>query len=243
MSDFYVDLAELYDVVFEWDIESEADWLVERLGPECRTVLEPGCGPGRMFEPLVRRGLTVTGIDNSPAMVELALARETGATVVLADMTSFDLGTFDGAVCPINTLGHLSHGELAAHLETMGRAVKPGGRYLVQLALGASIGDASRWDAARDGLHVRATWTVESREAERGTEVHSSVFEVVGGPRAGEVHEHEHVMSYWTAETWGAAVAASPFTWAALYDGAAPGRPRVDATTTGGLLWHELVRM
>jgi len=243
VTDFYTDLAELYDVVFEWDIESEADWLLERLGPECRTVLEPGCGSGRMFEPLVRRGLTVTGIDNSPAMVDLARARDTGATVVLADMTSFDLGTFDGAVCPINTLGHLSHEELAAHLETMGRAVRPGGRYLVQLALSASIGDASRWDAARDGWHVRATWTVESREAERGTEVHRSIFEVVDGPRAGEVHEHEHVMSYWTAETWGAAVAVSPFTWAALYDGAAPGRPRVDDTVTGGLLWHELVRM
>lgn len=243
MSDFYADFADLYDVVFEWDIEDEADWLAERLGADCRTVLEPGCGAGRMFEPLIRRGLTVTGIDNSPAMVDLARARATGATVVLADMTSFDLGVFDGAICPINTLGHLSHEQLAVHLEAMGRALKPGARYLVQLAIGASIGNASRWDADRGGSRVRATWTVESREAERGTELHRSIFEVVDGPRAGEVHEHEHVMSYWTAETWGAAVAASPFTWAAVYEGVKAGRPRVDFTATGGLLWHELVRV
>ena len=243
MSDLYADLADLYDAVFEWDIESETDWLVERLGRECRTVLEPGCGSGRMFEPLVRRGLTITGIDRSPAMVDRARARNTGATVVLGDMTSFDLGVFDGAICPINTLGHLSHEALGAHLAAMGRALKPGARYLVQLAIDASVGDQSRWDAARDGWRVSATWTVESREAERGTELHRSIFEVLDGPRAGEVHEHEHTMSYWTAETWGAAVAASPFTWAAVYDGSAPGRPRVDSSAIGGLLWHELVRM
>lgn len=243
MSDLYTDLADLYDVVFEWDIESEADWLVERLGAGCRTVLEPGCGAGRMFEPLVRRGLTVTGIDSSPAMVARARARGTGATVVLADMTSFDVGVFEGAVCPINTLGHLSHEELAAHLEAMGRALEPGARYLVQLALDASVGDASRWEITRDGWRVRATWTVESRDADRGTELHRSIFEVLDGPRAGEVHEHEHAMSYWTPETWAAAVAASPFTWAAVYGGAEPGRPRADFTARGGLLWHELVRM
>lgn len=243
MTDFYTDLAELYDVVFEWDIESEADWLVERLGADCRTVLEPGCGAGRMFEPLVRRGLTITGIDNSPAMVELARARNTGATVVLADMTSFDLGVFDGAICPINTLGHLSHEGLAAHLEAVGRALEPGSRYLVQLAIGASLGDQSRWEVARDGWRVSAKWTVESRDADRGTELHRSIFEVIDGPRAGEVHEHEHAMSYWTSETWAAAVAASPFAWAAVYDGTAPGRPRTEFTASGGLLWHELVRM
>lgn len=242
MSDLYADLADLYDVVFEWDIEGEADWLVERLGSGCRTVLEPGCGAGRMFEPLARRGLAVTGIDRSPAMVELARARGTGATVVLADMTRFDLGPFDGGICPINTLGHLSHVALREHLEAMGRALRPGARYLVQLAIDASVGNESRWEVERDGWHVRATWTVETRDAEAGRELHRSIFEVLDGPRAGEVHEHEHVMSYWTADTWGAAVAASPFTWAAVYDGIAPGRPRAGFTATGGLLWHELVR-
>lgn len=242
MSDLYTELADLYDVVFEWDIESEADWLVERLGPGCRTVLEPGCGSGRMFEPLARRGLAVTGMDISPAMVELARARDTGAAVVLADMRDFDLGVFDGAICPINTLGHLSRDDLSAHLDAMARALRPGGRYLVQLAVGASVGDASRWDVDRGGQRVRATWTVESRRADRGTEAHRSVFEVVSGPRAGQVHEQVHEMTYWTPETWGAAVAASPLEWVAVYDGTDPGRPRVGFDAAGGLLWHELVR-
>jgi hypothetical protein len=56
------------------------------------------------------------------------------------------------------------------------------------------------------------------------------------------VHAQEHEMSFWTSETWGAAVAASPFEWTAVYDGASPGRPHLDFAASGGLLWHELVR-
>jgi SAM-dependent methyltransferase len=242
VSDLYDDLADLYDAVFDWDVEDEADWLVERLGQGCRRVLEPGCGAGRMFAPLAARGLIVTGIDRSAAMAERARARNAGR-VVLGDMTDFDLGAcFDGAICPINTLGHLSHDEVALHLRAMARALEPGSRYLVQLALDADVGDASRWEVDRDGVRIRATWTVESRDAERGTELHRSIFEVVAGPRAGEVHDQLHQMSFWTADTWGAAVAASAFDWVAVYEGSEPGRPRVDFTATGGLLWHELVR-
>jgi SAM-dependent methyltransferase len=242
VSDLYTTLADLYDTVFEWDVQAEADWLRDRLGAGCRTVLEPGCGSGRMFAALERRGLVVTGIDNSPAMVALARARGTNATVVLADMTDFDLGVFDGAICPINTLGHLAHAELAAHLRAMSRALAPGARYLVQLAVGAPVGEASRWDVDRDGQRVRGSWTVESRDTAAGTEVHRSRFEVLAGERAGEEHEQAHQMSFWTPGTWDAAVAASPLEWAAVYDGTTPGRPRVDFTATGGLLWHELVR-
>lgn len=238
MSDLYRDLPDVYDAVFEWDIADEAEWIAERLGPGCRRVLEPGCGSGRMFGPLAAVGLEVAGIDNSPAMVERA--RERG-TAVVADMTDFDLGSFDGAVCSINTLGHLSRDQLGAHLEAMGRALPRGARYLVQLALGAPLGEASAWEVERDGVRIHASWAVETRDVARGTEVHRSRFGVLSGPRAGEVHEQLHEMTYWTPETWGEAVTASPFEWVAVYDGDA-GRAQVGFGAVGGLLWHELVR-
>ena len=51
-------------------------------------------------------------------------------------MTHFDLGTtFDGAVCPINTLLHLSSVELGRHLHRMARHLEPRARYLVQVGL------------------------------------------------------------------------------------------------------------
>jgi SAM-dependent methyltransferase len=111
----YADDAELYDIAFDWDISQEADWLVERFGAECRSVLEPGCGSGRILQALAERGLELAGLDLSPRMVELARARLGDlASVVVADMTQFDLGrTFDAAVAPINTLLHLTPAELA----------------------------------------------------------------------------------------------------------------------------------
>jgi hypothetical protein len=181
-------------------------------------------------------------------MVERARRRLAAAgsagEAVLADITEFDLGrTFDGAVCPINTLGHLPRGELAAHLDAMAAALAPGARYLVQLALFVGWeGHTSRWESERDGMRLRTTWELLSRDEEAGTEVHRSTIEVLAGPRAGEVLEELHELTWWTPAGWGDAVAASPFDWAAVYDGNLPGRPQVGFDSEGGLLWHELVR-
>ena len=231
-TELYERHAGLYDLAFRWDIEDEVDWLLERLGPGCRSVLEPGCGSGRVLEPLARRGLEAIGIDRSPAMVELARAR--GAEVVLADMTDFDLGrTFDGAVCPINTLGHLSPEELARHLERMGHHLRPGARYLVQLQLGGGV-HLSQWEA--NG--VRVTWATEHVDPAAGRQRERSRIVT----RDGEVVEELHELTLWTPAAWAAAVAASPFTQTALYDGAQDGYPAVEPGAEGPMLWHELTR-
>jgi SAM-dependent methyltransferase len=231
-TELYERHAGLYDAAFRWDIEDEVDWLLERLGPDCRSVLEPGCGSGRVLEPLARRGLEAVGIDRSPAMVELARAR--GAEVVLADMTDFDLGrAFDGAVCPINTLAHLTPAELAWHLERMGRHLPPGARYLVQLQLGGEA-HSSEWET--EG--VRVTWATEHVDPAAGRQRHRSRIETP----AGEVVEEVHELTLWTPAAWAAAVAASPFAETALYDGAQDGYPAVEPGSEGPMLWHELTR-
>jgi SAM-dependent methyltransferase len=232
LTELYERHAELYHLAFRWDIEDEVDWLLERLGPECRSVLEPGCGSGRVLEPLARRGLQAVGIDRSAAMVELARAR--GLEAVVADMTDFDLGrTFDGALCPINTLGHLSPDELARHLERMGRHLRLGARYLVQLQLGGEA-HSSEWET--DG--VRVTWTAEHVDLAARRQRHRSRIETP----AGEVVEEVHELTLWTPAAWAAAVAASPFAESALYDGAQDGYPAVEPGSEGPMLWHELTR-
>jgi SAM-dependent methyltransferase len=241
----YAAHAELYDIAFDWDISDEADWLVARL--EATTVLEPGCGGGRMLEALADRGCKVAGIDSSPRMVEIARSRlGTRAEVFEADMTNFDLGAvFDGAVCPINTLLHLSSAELHRHLHHMARQLEPRARYLVQVGLveaGQEPYAGSHWEASRGETSLRVDWVDEELDVVQGISRQRSRIEVLSGPRAGEVVEEVHEMTAWTPATWAEAIAASPFEQVATYDGGTKGQwPQVDAAAVGGLLWHELV--
>jgi SAM-dependent methyltransferase len=248
VSALYLEHADLYDIAFDWGVQDEARWLVERLGPGCRDVLEPGSGSGRMLEALARLGLSVTGIDNSEPMLALARRRLAAAglraQVVAADMTSFDLGRrFDGAVCPINTLRHLSRQGLAGHLAAMANALAPGARYLVQLGIVAH-GEApvSRWQAERGATRLRVTWEPVGRDAAREVELHRSRIEVLAGPGEGDVLEEVHEMTVWSHASWRDAVESAGLEWAAVYDGVEANRPLAGFDATGGLLWHELIR-
>jgi SAM-dependent methyltransferase len=232
VSRIYSDEAELYDIAFDWDLSDEAAWLVERLGPECRSVLEPGCGSGRMVAALAARGLEAVGIDTSEEMLTLARAR--GAEVVQADMTNFDLDRrFDGAVSVVSTVGVLGVAGLGSHLEAMARHLEPGARYLVQQ--GVFVSDAelwrSEWEAERGATKLHVVWEAIDRQRSR------SRVEIVEGPRAGEVVEDEHVSAFWTVRAWREAIGASPLTQVACYDD----EVEVELDRGGSLLWHELV--
>jgi SAM-dependent methyltransferase len=243
MTKLYTEEAELYDIAFDWDISDEVDWLVGRL--RASSVLEPGCGSGRMLAALAERGLEVFGIDSSREMVALARHRLGDRGQVLeTDMTDFDLGRrFDGAVCPINTLLHLTPEHLARHLGCMARHTS---RYLVQVGLvdptSADLFAGSHWEAERAATKLKVDWVDEELDFEHGISRQRSRIEVLAGPRAGEVLEEIHEMTAWTPETWRAVIEASPFTEAATYDAGKKGQwPEVDRAATGGFLWHELI--
>lgn len=182
-------------------------------------------------------------------MIELArtrLADLPDAAVVLADITDFSLGrVFDGAACPVNTLLHLSPHDLARHLTAMARHLRPGSRYLIQLAVfdaenPQSAPRPSRWQVTRGDTTVKITWTTASVEPSSERLLQRSRIEFISGPRAGEVLEETHEMTAWTPERWRALVEASLFTYTAIYDGDEDDRPRVPEGSTGLMLWHEL---
>ena len=63
------------------------------------TVLDAGCGTGRVAIELARRGVEVVGVDVDPSMLATARERAPELTWVEADLTGFDLGrTFDVVV-------------------------------------------------------------------------------------------------------------------------------------------------
>src|SRR5690349_1912206 len=78
------------------DVHGEADFVM-RYAP--RTVLDAGCGTGRVAIELARRGVDVVGADVNPSMLVVARDRAPQIEWVHSDLTALDLGrTFDVVV-------------------------------------------------------------------------------------------------------------------------------------------------
>jgi SAM-dependent methyltransferase len=258
--DLYTDHAWLYDCAFDWDIEAEVEWLIAGLGGDVRRILEPACGPGRMFPPFARRGVEVVGIDLSAQMLDLARAKMEAAglpepTLHRLPIEDFDLGVeFDGAICPINTLGYLPSEELLArHLECVARHLPRGRRYFVQLDLRCfetlapiDPGDVGRWEFDHERGRVRVDWFGREVDRQARTEIQVSRFTFLSGPDEGLVLEDEHVNFVWNWDRWSGLVSASPFRQAGAWDGNSTGREPVEMGVfleDRPLTWHELIRL
>src|SRR6476619_5226561 len=88
------------------DVHGEAN-LVEALGPH--SVLDAGCGTGRVARELARRGLDVVGTDLDPDMIGLARAKAPALTWVHADLSELDLTTrFDAIVLAGNVIPYIA---------------------------------------------------------------------------------------------------------------------------------------
>jgi ubiquinone/menaquinone biosynthesis C-methylase UbiE len=70
------------------DVHGEASFVI-RYGPS--TVLDAGCGTGRVAIELARRGVNVVGVDVDPSMIETARRRAPGLDWREADLTTLAL--------------------------------------------------------------------------------------------------------------------------------------------------------
>jgi SAM-dependent methyltransferase len=97
-----------------------------------KTILDVGCGTGRLAVALAERGHRVTGADPSPGMMRVARSRPGGAPVTWIDSdgqrlgldTRFDLITITGNVFQV----FLEDEEIRAVLRNLRRHLAPGGR-------------------------------------------------------------------------------------------------------------------
>jgi SAM-dependent methyltransferase len=146
------------------------------------TVLELGCGAGRVTHPLVAFGHRVTAVDESPAM----LACVTGAETVLADAADLDLGRRFDAVVLASHLVDTPVADLRRRLlATCARHVAPGGVVLVErhepgwvMSAEPSVREAhgvvfDLHDVAHDGDRLRAviTYRFDGRSFDQPFEV------------------------------------------------------------------------
>jgi len=120
---------------------TEASYIEKTLGKRSR-LLDVPCGNGRISLELARRGCRVTGIDISQEFIADAQAASQRAknrpTYQVGDMRRLPWkASFDGAFCFGNAFGYFDHADMLRFVRGVARALRPGGRFLVQTFMAA----------------------------------------------------------------------------------------------------------
>jgi SAM-dependent methyltransferase len=99
------------------------------------SVLDIGCAYGRIANRLASEGLMVTGLDQSPDLLELARATapNPSPTFIQGDMRDLDLKPgFDAAVLWFSTFGYFDEQQNRAVLDGVLRCLRPGGTLAIE---------------------------------------------------------------------------------------------------------------
>jgi SAM-dependent methyltransferase len=143
---------------------------VQRYHP--RSVLDAGCGTGRVAIELARRGVPSVGVDLDARMLDSARRKAPTVEWLQLDLASLDLRDeagrprrFDLIVAAGNVMIFLRPGTEAEVVARLTRHLEPEGRLIAGFQLGATLG-LDRYDAAaaEAGLVLEdrfATWDAD----------------------------------------------------------------------------------
>jgi len=97
----------------------------------CR-ILDVGCGTGRWARRYKEFGLQVTGVDASPAMLQVAREQGTTVPLIVGEARCLPIASeiFD-CVSDITVVQHISHPDQARAVREMMRVLKPGGSLIL----------------------------------------------------------------------------------------------------------------
>lgn len=170
--------------------QADAIIAILELAPGAR-VLDAPCGFGRVSRPLAARGMHVTGVDRSDALLASARAHGDGIAYVQHDLREplpDELGGFDAAVDVFSSIGHDGDDGDRAVFATFAHALALGGRLLVEtmhrdvlvarrareevqlnrtLADGTQMTEEARWDPIRGRVDSVWRWRGPRGEGEK----------------------------------------------------------------------------
>ena len=162
---------DIYDATYESraaageNVHGEADF-VERFAPA--SVLDAGCGTGRVGRELARRGLDVVGVDLDPEMLATARRKAPPVDWRLADLATVDLArSFDAVVLAGNVMIFLTPGSEPAVVANMARHLQPGGLLIAGFQIMAGQLTIERYDeiAGLAGLALAERWSTWDRDS------------------------------------------------------------------------------
>jgi SAM-dependent methyltransferase len=138
MYDAFPDLPELYDSVPIYAARGDVQFYIDEARDAGGSVLEIGCGTGRVLLPIARSGHTITGVDASPQMLERCRSKlraepgpvQSRVALYEGDARAFDLGRqFDLVIAPFRVMQHMTTIEdQVGFLSSAARHLAPGGR-------------------------------------------------------------------------------------------------------------------
>ncbi len=143
----------------------EAD-LIASLGPG--SVLDAGCGMGRVAIELSRRGIEVVGVDLDDDLLAYARRHAPELTWVHGDLSTVDLGrTFDVVAMPGNVMVFCRPDDRGPIIANLARHLAPDGTIVAGFMLerGADAITLDEYDAhcAAAGLTVTNRWSTWER--------------------------------------------------------------------------------
>ena len=160
-----------YDATYERraaageSVHGEADF-VEQFAPT--SVIDAGCGTGRVGRELANRGLDVVGVDLDPAMLATARRKAPGVDWRLADLATVDLDRlFDVTIMAGNVMIFLAPGSEPAVVANMARHLNPGGLLIAGFQIKPARLAIERYDeiAGLAGLVLAERWSTWDRDA------------------------------------------------------------------------------
>ena len=135
MASNYDAWADVYDSVYSY-VRDDIPFYVEEALAADGPVLELGCGTGRVTIPIATAGVDITGVDSSPAMLDVArrkaavLPQGQRPQLVEGDMQALDLGRkFSLVIIPFRGfLALMTVEDQISALSSISSLLAPGGR-------------------------------------------------------------------------------------------------------------------
>jgi len=146
------------------EMHGEAD-LVMAFVP--KSVLDAGCGTGRVAIELARRGVDVVGVDVNRSMLDEARRRDPSIPWIEADLAVMDLGrSFDVVVLAGNVPLFCPAADRPGLVRSCAAHVAPGGRLVAGFQLDGTY-RLDEWDhgCAAAGLEPAERWATWDRQA------------------------------------------------------------------------------
>ncbi len=165
---------EHYDATYEAreaageEVHGEANFVMALPTPRPLSVLDAGCGTGRIAIELARRDVDIVGVDLDSVMLDHARTKAPHLDWRLEDLSTVSLGrTVDVILMAGNVMIYLTPGTEEAVVANMARHLAPGG-FLVagfQLRMAWQPIDLPMYDAAatRAGLTLYERWATWER--------------------------------------------------------------------------------